>query len=168
MTVLLAETNSERVRVQKWTLGPLIHAYFTTQQQQITQIKITSSETFRCTVEGDGLEEVILEWMDLYAKRQKGPALPLELNSLTPFTRKGLKAVSSIKMGDVASYGEIASLAGCPNGARAIGNVCNKNPFPLVIPCHRVIQGDGSIGGFAYHLKIKKALLTHESSHRQL
>ena len=164
MTVLLEETNSKGTGVQRrWALGPPIYAEFILQDSKICRIQISLAEEFSCSIDGEGLEEEIFDWMDTYAKRQKGPPLPLILSSLTPFTRKGLKAIDSIEMGDVASYGEIASRAGCAKGARAIGNVCNKNPYPLIIPCHRVIQGDGSIGGFAYNLRIKKTLLAHES-----
>jgi len=161
--VLLEETNLIGSGVQRcWPLGPPIHAQFTLQNSKICRIRIALSKEFGCSIYGEGLEEEIFDWMNSYAKRQTGPPLPLNLSSHTPFTRKGLKAIDSIKMGDVASYGEIASRAGCAKGARAIGNVCNKNPYPLVIPCHRVIQGDGSIGGFAYSLRIKRALLAHE------
>ena len=165
MTVLLTETNLKESKAQHvWALGPPIHAQFTTKKLKVCRIRITLAKQFSCSVEGEMLEEEIFGWMASYAKRQKGPSLPLDLSSLTPFTRKGLKAITSIEMGNVASYGEIASRAGCAKGARAIGNVCNKNPFPLVIPCHRIIQGDGSIGGFAYNLEIKKVLLAHEKS----
>lgn len=163
MTVLLKETNSKGTGVHhRWALGPPIHAQFTLQDLKIYRIRIALAKEFSCSIDGEGFEEEIFDWMDSYSKRQKGPPLPLILSSLTPFTRKGLKAIDSIEMGDVASYGEIASRAGCAKGARAIGNVCNKNPYPLVIPCHRVIQGDGSIGGFAYNLRIKKTLLAYE------
>jgi len=167
MTVLLKETRQPSLiglGVQRrWALGPPIHAQFILQDSKICRIRIALAKEFSCSIDGEGLEEEICDWMGAYAKWQKGPPLPLTFSSLTPFTRKGLKAIDSIEIGDVASYGEIASRAGCAKGARAIGNVCNKNPYPLVIPCHRVIQGDGSIGGFAYNLRIKKILLAHES-----
>ena len=101
--------------------------------------------------------------MESYAKREKVQELPLDFSGLTPFTLKGLLAIKKIPFGECASYGEIAALAGHEKGARAIGNVCNKNPFPLVIPCHRVIYGSGSIGGFAYQLSMKQLMLDFES-----
>lgn len=160
----LRETNSKGTVVQhRWVLGPPVYTQFTLQNSRICRIRITLAEQFSCSIHGEGLEEEILDWMDSYAKRQKGAPLPLSLSSLTPFTKKGLKAIDSIGIGNVASYGEIASRAGCAKGARAIGNVCNKNPYPLVIPCHRVVQGDGSIGGFSHSLRIKRVLLAHES-----
>lgn len=164
MTVLSTKNSREGAGVQRcWTLGPAIHAHFTTHHHKIQHIKLSLAETFSCSITGGALEEVILAWMEAYVMGQKGPHLPLDFSGLTPFTRKGLKAIHAIPFGKVQSYGEIASQVGCPKGARAIGNVCNKNPFPLIIPCHRVVQGDRSIGGFAYCLDMKKRLLAHES-----
>ncbi|WP_316358692.1 methylated-DNA--[protein]-cysteine S-methyltransferase [Candidatus Neptunichlamydia sp. REUL1] len=161
--MLLRETRSIDSGVQRrWALGPPIHAQFILQDSKVSRIRLALAEEFSCSIDGEGLKEEIFAWMDAYSKRKKGPPLPLILSSLTPFTRKGLKAIASIEIGDVASYGEIASRVGCAKGARAIGNVCNKNSYPLVIPCHRVIQGDGAIGGFAYDLRVKKTLLAYE------
>lgn len=101
--------------------------------------------------------------MENYSKREKGKELPLDFKKLSPFTIKGLLAIKKIPLGGCASYGEIAALAGKEKGARAIGNVCNKNPYPLVIPCHRVIQSNGFLGGFAYPIEMKQLLLDFES-----
>ena len=165
MNVLSTENNLEVDGVQRsWTLPSLpIQATFYTSHLQITRIQLSLAEQFCCVIHGSGLESKIFEWMTAYSNREKGPLLPLLFNSFTPFMRNGLRAIQALEIGEVASYGEIAARAGCSKGARAIGNVCNKNPYPLVIPCHRVIQGNGSIGGFAYNLELKKALLSYES-----
>ena len=89
--------------------------------------------------------------------------LPLDFSGLTPFSQKGLKAIQTIPFGQTASYKEIAKCAGNPHAARAIGGVCNRNPFPLVIPCHRIISADHTLGGFAYDLLLKQSLLNFES-----
>ena len=60
------------------------------------------------------------------------------------------------------TYGGLAARMGVPGGARAVGNAMAGNPFPLVVPCHRVIRGDGSLGGFGGGLKMKRALLEME------
>ena len=60
------------------------------------------------------------------------------------------------------TYGGLAAAVGVPGGARAVGNVMAGNPFPLVIPCHRVIRSDGSLGGFGGGLPMKRALLEME------
>jgi len=81
----------------------------------------------------------------------------------TPFEGAVLKEVARIPRGEVRSYSEIAELAGYPRAARAVGNVMHDNPFPIVIPCHRVIRKDGSIGGFGGAEGQKAWLLDYES-----
>ncbi len=164
MTVLCAEINLQRPEVQEtWTSGPPILATFYTEANAIVRITLAEARRFSCAVVGTGLASEILGWIDLYSKREQGKPLPLNFSSFTPFMKKGLLAIAKIPFGEVASYGEVAFLAGQEKGARAIGNVCNKNPYPLIIPCHRVIQGNGSIGGFAYPLQMKKAMLDFEN-----
>ena len=63
----------------------------------------------------------------------------------------------------MTSYGELASNAGHPGAARAVGTACHFNPFPLLIPCHRVIAASGKLGGFALDMRIKRALLDFEA-----
>ena len=59
------------------------------------------------------------------------------------------KEISKIPYGETRTYKEIAKLLGKPNSSRAVANACGKNPFPLDIPCHRVIRSDGKIGGYS-------------------
>ncbi|MBI5969840.1 MAG: methylated-DNA--[protein]-cysteine S-methyltransferase [Deltaproteobacteria bacterium] len=70
--------------------------------------------------------------------------------------------IKKIPYGMTINYGEIAARLGIPKGARAIGNACGTNPVPIIIPCHRVLKGDGSIGGYAGGVEIKKRLLEVE------
>ena len=78
------------------------------------------------------------------------------------FQRKVWQAMTEIPRGETASYGDIAKSIGKPKAARAVGMACGANPVPVLVPCHRVIAGDGSIGGFSSGLKIKKHLLRKE------
>ncbi len=80
----------------------------------------------------------------------------------TPFQRKVWKTLSKIPFGETRSYKEIARKIGQPNAFRAVGNANSKNPVPLIIPCHRVIESDGGLGGFGHGIKIKKMLLEFE------
>ena len=86
----------------------------------------------------------------------------IEEISSTPFERAVLREVARIPRGETRSYGEIAELAGYPRAARAVGNVMHDNAFPILIPCHRVIKGDGSIGGYGGAEYIKVWLLRFE------
>lgn len=68
---------------------------------------------------------------------------------VSDFARLVLQRVTEIPRGSTSSYGEVAAIAGSPGAARAVGGVMRSNPFPLIIPCHRVVRSDGGIGGFA-------------------
>ena len=67
-----------------------------------------------------------------------------------------------IPEGKVTTYGDIAKALGHPSASRAIGRILNKNPNPVVVPCHRVVMSDGSIGGYAFGKTMKKELLEKE------
>lgn len=83
---------------------------------------------------------------------------------LTSFERQVLLNTFEIKKGQTLSYKELATKSGRPKAARAVGNIMNKNPFPLLIPCHRVTASNGKIGGYAYGVGIKKLLLKAEGA----
>lgn len=67
-----------------------------------------------------------------------------------------------IPKGKITTYGDIAKALGCPNASRAIGKILNKNPNPIVVPCHRVVMSNGKIGGYALGKARKKQLLKKE------
>jgi methylated-DNA-[protein]-cysteine S-methyltransferase len=73
-----------------------------------------------------------------------------------------LLAEYRIPRGRVSTYGAVAKHIGVPRGARAVGNALARNPFPIVIPCHRAIRADGSLGGYRGGLVMKRALLELE------
>ena len=81
----------------------------------------------------------------------------------TPFQVKVWKKLLTIPRGDTESYSSLASMIGSPGAARAIGSACRLNPLPLLIPCHRIIKQDGSIGEFALGRSNKEYLLKMES-----
>jgi len=72
------------------------------------------------------------------------------------------KKLLEVPKGKVTTYGELAKAVGLKNGQRVIGKIMNKNQFPVIIPCHRVIMSDGKIGGYAYGTKIKSNMLANE------
>ncbi len=81
---------------------------------------------------------------------------------LTPLAKKVYKVVLSIPMGEVRSYKWVARKIGKPCATRAVGQILKHNPWPLIIPCHRVICADGKLGGYASGIKKKKTLLDLE------
>lgn len=88
--------------------------------------------------------------------------LPLKPQG-TPFQRKVWTALQEIPYGQVRSYRDIALASDCPKGFRAVGMANNRNPIPIIIPCHRVIGANGSLVGYAGGLELKQALLALEN-----
>jgi methylated-DNA-[protein]-cysteine S-methyltransferase len=86
----------------------------------------------------------------------------LDLSRGTLFQQKVWRQLTTIPYGDTISYRTLAENIDQPKAFRAVGNANGKNPLPLVIPCHRVIQGNGSLGGYTGGLHIKRFLLDHE------
>lgn len=86
----------------------------------------------------------------------------LDLDMCTQFQRCVLLAEFGIPRGFVSTYGRIARFIGVPEGARAVGNALARNPFPIVIPCHRALRSDGSLGGFQGGREMKERLLIIE------
>ncbi|MDR1009251.1 MAG: methylated-DNA--[protein]-cysteine S-methyltransferase [Rickettsiales bacterium] len=82
------------------------------------------------------------------------------------FFMRAWDAMLRIPYGEAQTYGDIASKAGYPRAARAVGMACNRNPLPLIIPCHRVVGANGWIGGFGGGLDIKRKLLEIEGTSR--
>ncbi len=75
---------------------------------------------------------------------------------------KVYKKLLEVPSGMVTTYGELAKSVGLKNGQRVIGRIMNKNPYPVIVPCHRVIKSDGKIGGYAWGEKIKTHMLSKE------
>lgn len=76
--------------------------------------------------------------------------------------KKIYKKLLEVPTGKITTYGELAKAVGMRNGQRAVGRIMNKNPYPVIIPCHRVIKSNGKVGGYAYGEEIKSSMLTKE------
>jgi AraC family transcriptional regulator of adaptative response/methylated-DNA-[protein]-cysteine methyltransferase len=109
------------------------------------------------------------DWMRVLAQRIEGEApqveLPLDIRG-SAFQMKVWKTLLTIPCGAVASYGELARRAGEPSAVRAVANACAANRIAILIPCHRVIRGDGGLGGYRWGLARKRTLLDRERSSR--
>jgi len=75
---------------------------------------------------------------------------------------KVYKKLLQVPEGKITTYGDLARAVGVTNGQRAIGSIMKKNPFPAIVPCHRVVQSNGEIGGYAYGKKVKLHMLSKE------
>lgn len=103
----------------------------------------------------------LVAWFSGQLRRFSVPVRPAG----SPFQLSVWEAISAIPYGECRSYGEIARAIGLPGAARAVGGACNRNPVPIIIPCHRVVGSDGSLTGFAGGLDNKKALLAFEQGY---
>lgn len=150
--------------------GPAIRAEFFLQDKRIEKINLGISQTgaFEWRTNDPYLEKstlfpLIKEWIESYCKGQQPEiVLPLMLEGLPSYTTQVLSILRDIPFGFSLSYKTLAEISGNPRGARAVGNACGKNPFPLIIPCHRVLASKNRLGGFSNDCEIKKNLLRFE------
>lgn len=112
--------------------------------------------------DGDVLSDAVEKIMEYltFGKDLKDSKLPLDFQA-TAFQIKVWKELKAIPFGRVRTYGEVAKRVGLPKATRAVANACGANPFPLVIPCHRVVA-KGGLGGYGLGLDRKKKLLEKE------
>ena len=101
------------------------------------------------------------------AGRLRSFSVPCDLGGLTPFTRDVLKITAQIPYGEVKSYRWVAERLGRPKATRAVGNALARNTVPVIIPCHRVIRRDGSLGGYALGVRWKQRLLEMETKNHR-
>ncbi|UCH40687.1 MAG: methylated-DNA--[protein]-cysteine S-methyltransferase, partial [Gammaproteobacteria bacterium] len=109
------------------------------------------------------------QWIDALnaylQKKQPRPELPLDLRG-TAFQIKVWEFLLSLKEGEVASYTEVAQAIGKPRAVRAAASACARNRIAVLVPCHRILRGDGGLGGYRWGLERKRALLDAERSRR--
>jgi len=98
----------------------------------------------------------------------RGRTVPTDLRSLSEFQRQVLAAARDIPAGEVRPYQWIAERIGRPKAVRAVGTALGANPVPLIIPCHRVIRGDGRCGGYVFGGQQKEALLRGEGANLEV
>jgi methylated-DNA-[protein]-cysteine S-methyltransferase len=105
--------------------------------------------------------------LDEYLRgRRTAFSVPVDLRHVTPFQRRVLEAARAVPRGSVATYGELGRRIGRPGAARAVGQALGSNPVPIVVPCHRVLASDGSLGGYSGRggLRTKRRLLALEGA----
>jgi len=111
--------------------------------------------------------EATRNWLVNYFVGKKGPLPKFDDKSLTIFQRNVLTYLrDKTKVGETITYAELATVAGHPNAGRAVGSVMAMNPWPILIPCHRVVRRDGIIGNYSGEggTETKTRLLIHEGN----
>lgn len=117
-----------------------------------------------CCARQARLDAVARQLDEYFARSRQSFGLNLDLQLAHGFRRVVLEHLTQIGYGSTASYGAVASASGSPAAVRAVGTACARNPLPIVIPCHRVVRGDGSIGQYAGGAEAKRALLELEAA----
>ena len=108
------------------------------------------------------LQQQLSEYM---AGQRTAFTLPLRVSG-SAFAQAVYSTLAQVPYGQVISYGQLATAAGYPKAARAVGRAMAHNPLLLVIPCHRVVSGNGSLGGYAAGAELKRLLLSIEQTQR--
>lgn len=94
------------------------------------------------------LQQVARQLDEFFKGKRKDFDLQLDWSLLHGFTRKVLQVTARIPYGKTLTYSEVAAKAGSPRGMRATGNALGANPIPIIVPCHRVLRSDGTVGGY--------------------
>lgn len=110
------------------------------------------------------LREAVQQLTDYFSGTRRDFSLPLCLHG-TPFQLADWEALCSIPYGETRSYRQIAEQIGNPKACRAVGMANHRNPIAVIVPCHRVIAADGSLGGYGYGPEVKRFLLELEKRH---
>ena len=110
------------------------------------------------------LDAVARELDEYFEGRRRQFEVALDRSLSSGYRSAVLHHLDDIAYGETASYAEVAQLTGNPKAVRAVGSACATNPLPVVVPCHRVVRSDGSMGGYLGGLEAKRGLLALESS----
>jgi len=109
-------------------------------------------------------DDVARQLDEYFAGRRHEFDLPLDLQLVSGFRRTVISHLPDIAYGSTASYKAVAEMAGNPTAVRAVGSACSHNPVPVVVPCHRVVRSDGSIGNYLGGVDVKATLIALESA----
>lgn len=125
----------------------------------LKKVILTPAQKFSLQFHGTDWNDEIALWLDHYLRKKPCKRrFTFDYQELSSFQRATLDKLDTISFGATRSYGDIHGKA----FSRAVGNVCNINPWPLFIGCHRVISSSGELGGFAYGKEMKRLLLNFE------
>jgi methylated-DNA-[protein]-cysteine S-methyltransferase len=110
------------------------------------------------------LDPVLRELDEYFEQRRTSFDLEVDVSFLAPFQRLVLDELARVPYGEVTTYGRLAARIDRPKAARAVGGALNKNPVPIILPCHRVVGASGSLVGYAGGLDRKRTLLHLEGA----
>lgn len=135
----------------------------TEENNYITSLKLVEQNVKKQEKSSPTLKKAQQQLEEYFSGKRKQFDLPLKQKG-TAFQQKAWEYLSSIPYGRTVSYKEEAEAIGSPNGFRAVGSANGSNNIAIIVPCHRVINANGKLGGYAYGLTIKEKLLELEKS----
>jgi methylated-DNA-[protein]-cysteine S-methyltransferase len=109
-------------------------------------------------------ETVTRQLDDYFERRLRSFNVPIDLQLVKGFRRDVIAHLNEITYGTTASYATVARIAGSPAAVRAVGSACSHNPVPIVIPCHRVVRSDGTLGQYLGGADVKASLIAMEAA----
>jgi methylated-DNA-[protein]-cysteine S-methyltransferase len=147
------------------TAQGLVRVAFADEDHDAVLARLATAVSPRILEAPTRLDDVTRQLDEYFAGTRQAFDLPLDLRLATgPYRRAVLAHLPRIGYGHPASYAAVAAATGRPRAVRAVGTACGSNPLPVVVPCHRVVRSDGSLGGYLGGLDTKRALLDFEAA----
>lgn len=157
--------NSETTRNQLVVSSPVGKLRLIASDKGLVAIDVRNVKTSSDEVKNVAAQKILSatkkQLEQYFAGKRTAFAIPLDLEG-TDFQQLAWRALCRIPFGKTISYGDQAKNIKKPKAFRAVGSANGKNPIPIIVPCHRVVAGDGSLGGYSLGLKMKKQLLALE------
>lgn len=136
------------------------------QDGYVTSLHVDEDKTVSNGALPGYMEAAVTQLDDYFKGKLKHFDIAVRKPSTPAFTHKVWDALAAIPYGERHSYAELAEKVGNSKAARAVGNACNRNPLPLIVPCHRVVGSKGDMTGFALGIWRKEWLLAHEQGNK--
>jgi methylated-DNA-[protein]-cysteine S-methyltransferase len=142
----------------------LVRVAFTNQDHDAVLVQLAERVSPRVLQAPGRLDRVAFELDEYFTGRRRVFDVALDWQLSSGFYRDVLHHLPDVAYGSTASYAAVAAASGRPKAVRAVGTACASNPIPVVVPCHRVVRSDGTVGGYAGGPEIKQTLLTLEAA----
>ncbi len=133
--------------------------------EPIAEVVARVERRLRRPVDRADLPTALRSTIEKFFTTWKVDASSVDISDLTPFEQATLRATVAIPPGEVRSYGWLAKQIGRPSAARAVGRVMARNPIPILVPCHRVVDSTGALHHYGYGVELKARLLAMEGYH---
>jgi methylated-DNA-[protein]-cysteine S-methyltransferase len=142
----------------------LVRVAFELEDHDVVLARLATTISPRILRSTRRLDEPARELDEYFAGERRRFDVPVDLRLSRGFRRVVLDHLRAVRYGATTSYASLAAAAGSPSAVRAVGTACATNPLPIVVPCHRVVRSDGTIGQYLGGTETKRALLAMESA----